>query len=242
MACNYFSVIIFNMENFTNKNVRVKRRGLINLINFYRYYLIHSKQGWFSSCLFHFCIIMLLIFIYTVFNFFLCSDWSSCALLWDDELLVTMVVASLLASLVCFLPWFYPKNYNVWNFFGCSMYGNVFLICCFTKHRAPTVELRFFLSKNVTYVFFESAIASFYQALHCGSPRGTMDLWYGIWLTEFLHSFPCKFLSIIAMQGLWKSKHEKYILQCLYNLLACFGHQWDEPRIFLFREVSEEGS
>ena len=70
MACNYFSVIIFNVENFTNKNVRVKRRGLINLINFYRYYLIHSKQGWFSSCLFHFCIIMLLIFIYTVFNFF----------------------------------------------------------------------------------------------------------------------------------------------------------------------------
>ena len=23
MACNYFSVIIFNVENFTNKNVRV---------------------------------------------------------------------------------------------------------------------------------------------------------------------------------------------------------------------------
>ena len=107
MACNYFNVIIFNVENFTNKNVRVKRRCLINLINFYLYYLIHSKQGWFSSCLFHFFIIMLLIFIYTVFNFFLSSDWSSCALLWDDELLVTLVVASLLASLLSVIVFFF---------------------------------------------------------------------------------------------------------------------------------------
>ena len=33
LNCNYFSLIIFNVENFTNKNVRVKRRGRINLIN-----------------------------------------------------------------------------------------------------------------------------------------------------------------------------------------------------------------
>ena len=71
MACNYFSVIIFNMDNFANKDIRVKRGGPLSFINFYHYYLIHSKQGWFSSCCFHFCtIIMLLIFIYTVFKFF----------------------------------------------------------------------------------------------------------------------------------------------------------------------------
>ena len=182
---------------------------------------------------------MLLIFIYTVFNFFsllwlifLCPfvGW------WTPRnngccFIISLIILYWYIMVVCFLPWFYPKNYNAWNFFGCSMYGNVFLICCFTKHRARTVELSFFLPKNVTYVFFEITIASFYQALRSGSPRGTMDLWHGIWLTEFSHSFPGKFLSIIAMQGLWKSKHEKYILQRLYNLLACFGRQLDEPRI-----------
>ena len=54
---------------------------------------------------------------------------------------------------VCFLPWFYPKNYNAWNFFGCSMYGNVFLICCLTKHRARTVELSFFSSLRMLLLF-----------------------------------------------------------------------------------------
>ena len=78
MACNYFSVIIFNMENFANKDIRVKRGGPLSFINFYHYYLIHSKQWWFSSCCFHFCmIIMFLIFIYTVFNVFLCSELNS---------------------------------------------------------------------------------------------------------------------------------------------------------------------
>ena len=40
MACNNFGVIIiFNMEDFANKDIRVKRRGLINFIDFYGYYM-----------------------------------------------------------------------------------------------------------------------------------------------------------------------------------------------------------
>ena len=197
---------------------------------------------------------MLLIFIYTVFNFFsllwlifLCPfvGW------WTPRnngccFIISLIILYWYIMVVCFLPWFYPKNYNAWNFFGCSMYGNVFLICCLTKHRAQTVELSFFSSLRMLLLFsLKSRLprstrpsvlgvlgAPRVHSQRSGSPRGTMDLWDGIWLTEFSHSFPCKFLSIIAMQGLWKSKHEKYILQRLYNLLACFGRQWDEPRIF----------
>ena len=39
MACNNFGLIIFNMEDFANKDIRVKRRGLINFIDFYGYYM-----------------------------------------------------------------------------------------------------------------------------------------------------------------------------------------------------------
>ena len=97
-------------------------------------------------------------------------------------------------SFVCFQG-LSPKTATYGNFFGCSMYGNVFLVCCFTKHRPPTVVLSFSLSKNVAYIFFESTIASFYQSLCCGSPRGTMK----IRLTEFSHSFAYKFLSIVTI-------------------------------------------
>lgn len=37
MACNNFGVIIFNMEDFANKDIRVKRRGLTNFIALYGY-------------------------------------------------------------------------------------------------------------------------------------------------------------------------------------------------------------
>ena len=144
--------IIFNMENFANKDIRVKRGGLIHFISFYCYYLIHSKGGCFSSCFFHNCIIMLLIFIYTVFNFFsllwlifLCPFlgwWTPCNN--GCCFIVSLIILCWYIIVVCFRPWFFAQNCNVWSFFGCSMYTNVFLVCCFTKHRAPTVELSFF--------------------------------------------------------------------------------------------------
>ena len=86
------------------------------------------------------------------------------------------------------------------------VYGDVFFVCSF---RVPIVELSFFLSKNFAEVFFESTIASFDQSLCSGSPRGSMNLCNRIWMTELLHFYAYKFLSIIAMQSLWKSKHEK---------------------------------
>ena len=210
MACNYFNVIIFNVENFTNKNVRVKRGGLINLINFYRYYLIYSKQGWFSSCLFHFCVILLLIVIYTVLNFFsllwlifLCPfvGW------WTPRnngccFIISLIILYWYIIVVCFLPWFYPKNHNVWNFFGCSMYGNIFLICCFTKHRAPSVELSFFVSKNVTYVFFESTTASSRPCVVgvLGAPW-TCDMEFELqnsWILFPVNSFPLSLCNVFG--------------------------------------------
>ena len=108
-------------------------------------------------------------------------------------------------SLFCLFPFtvLSPKLQRIGNFFACSIYGNVFLVCCFTKHRALTAEFSFFLSKNLTYFFFEGMITLLYQPLFCGSPMGTMNfsMCHGIWLTEFSQSFACKFLSIIAI---WK--------------------------------------
>ena len=211
LACNNFGLIIFNMEDFANKDIRVKRRGLTNFIALYGYYKHYIICSWFSS-----------------------SDWSSCALFWDDELLITMVVVSLLVlllsmdtSLFCLFPFkvLSPKLQRIGNFFGCSMYGNVFLVCCFTKHRAPTAKFSFFLSKNVTYFFFESMITLLYQPLCCGSPMGTMNfsMCNGIWLTEFSQSFAYKFISIIAIWKVFGIQTWKCILQRLYNLLTCFG-------------------
>ena len=128
-------------------------------------------------------------------------------------LLLSMDISLLFVSFQGFIS----KTAMYGNFFGCSMYGNVFRVCCFTKHRAPPVEPSVFLSKNGTYIFFESTIALFYQPLCCGSPRGTMNLCYRIWLTEFSHSFDYKFLSIIAICK--EIQTWKYILQSLYNLL-----------------------
>lgn len=124
--------------------------------------------------------------------------------------------------MVCFLPWLNP-NVAV-N--GISLVGNVFFVSSF---RAPIVELSFFLSRNFAQVFFESTIASFDQSLCSGSPRGSMNLCNRIWMTELLHFYAYKFLSIIAMQSLWKSKHEKPFPALVQPPRML---QWNEPSIF----------
>ena len=94
-----------------------------------------------------------------------------------QQWLLFYYLLSMDTSLFCLFPFkvLSPKLQRIGNFFGCSMYGNVFLVCCFTKHRAPTAEFSFFLSKNVTYFFVESMITLLYQPLCCGSPMGTMN-------------------------------------------------------------------
>ena len=84
-----------------------------------------------------------------------------------------MVAASLLAIATSLLfvsfHGFIPKT---------TTHGISLVAACMAMFFLYAASLSFFLSKNVTgtYVFFESTIASFYQALHCGSPRGTMAL------------------------------------------------------------------
>ena len=78
-----------------------------------------------------------------------------------------------------------------------------------------------FLSKNVTYIFFESTIASFYQSLCCGSPRGTMKICameLDLQNSRILLPIKCFPLSLYARS--LEIQTWKYILQRLYNLLA----------------------
>lgn len=43
MSCDNFGVVIFNLENFANEGIWMKRRGRIYLINFYSYSVIDFK-------------------------------------------------------------------------------------------------------------------------------------------------------------------------------------------------------
>ena len=91
---------------------------------------------------------MLLIFIFTVLNLFLCSDISSCALFWDDELLVTMAVASLLVSsfsvdisliVVCSFHGFIPTTatYGIYLVAACMA---IFFKKCMLLHQARSIN------------------------------------------------------------------------------------------------------
>ena len=95
MSGNNFGIVIFNLENFASEDIWMERRGLIYLINFDSYNVTDFKESFCFPGLFHFCIILLLVFIYSYCIFLLCSDCSSNCLLWDDEDGVTIVVSSL---------------------------------------------------------------------------------------------------------------------------------------------------
>lgn len=88
---------------------------------------------------------------------------------------------------------------HVWQCFSCMQLHQAQL--------ASTAEFSFFLSKNVTYFFFESMITLLYQPLCCGSPMGTMNfsMCNGIWLTEFSQSFflPMNSFPLSHIKGLW---------------------------------------
>ena len=65
MSCNNFGIVIFNLENFANKDIWMDRRDLIYLINFYSYNVTDFKGSFCFPGLFHFCIILLLFFVYS---------------------------------------------------------------------------------------------------------------------------------------------------------------------------------
>ena len=165
-------------------------------------FIFASWCSWFS-------ITLLLIFFWTSHN-------NGCCFI------ISVIILHGYIIIVCLLSRFYPKKTATYgHFFGCSMYGNVFLVRCFTKHRPPTVVLSFSLSKNVTYIFFESTIASFYQSLCCGSPRGTMKICameLDLQNSRILLPINCFPLSLYARS--LEIQTWKYILQRLYNLLA----------------------
>lgn len=111
---------------------------------------------------------------------------------------------------------FIPKTATYGNFFGCSMYGNIFLVFCFTNHRAPTVELSFF-SLSKCYLFFLWRYD--YQPLCCGRP-------WAPWTFQSAMEFdlqnsrillPDKFLSIIAIWKVFGIQTWKCILQCFLS-------------------------
>ena len=93
---------------------------------------------------------------------------------------------------------------HVWQCFSCMLLHQAQL--------APPAEFSFFLSKNVTYFFFESMITLLYQPLCCGSPMGTMNfsMCNGIWLTEFSQSFflPINSFPLSLYKRSLESKHE----------------------------------
>ena len=90
LNCNYFSVFIFNVENFTNKNVAWGEEERSYQPYQFLSLLSHPLLTRMVFLLpFSFCIIMLLIFIYTVFIFF--------SLLW-------------LIFLCPFVGWWTPPN------------------------------------------------------------------------------------------------------------------------------------
>lgn len=87
-----------------------------------------------------------------------------------------------------------------------------FLYAASPSTASTTCWVQLFLSKNVTYFFFESMITLLYQPLCCGSPMGTMNfsMCNGIWLTEFSQSFflPINSFPLSLYKRSLESKHE----------------------------------